>query len=94
MENELKLEIQEKVKSILEETAWLENTPETREKIKSKIDDYLLELSKDYTIHNYFSKVTESEGVDVYIEHEKGEGIYINHYDIIKTSEIQKGGFN
>lgn len=94
METELKNEIQNKVKNILTETIFLENTSETREEIKTKIDEYLTELANEYKIYNFFTKVTENEGIDVYIEPEKEKGVYVNHYDIVKTGTIEDGGFN
>jgi hypothetical protein len=101
---EVLIELEEEMYQMLLTYQWRFNTREVREEIKAKADAICQRYVRDNGLYDFFNVIDESNNtpeiidaqigiLDTYVEPIKAMGVIVNNITILKTGDIQAGGF-
>ena len=101
---EVLIELERELSKMLLDYQWKFNTPDVRAEIKLKADVICETFVSKNGLYNYFNKMDEENNtpeiidnqigvLDTYVEPIKGMGIIVNNITILRTGQIEKGGF-
>lgn len=101
---EVLIEIERELSDMLLTFQWKYNTPEIRAEIKLRADSICGDFVNRNGLFNFFNKIDDENNtqeiidnqmgvLDTYVEPIKGMGVIVNNITILKTGEINSGGF-
>lgn len=101
---EVLVELEEEMYQMLLTYQWRFNTKEVREEIKAKADAICQRYVRDNGLYDFFNVIDETNNtseiidaqigvLDTYVEPVKAMGVIVNNITILKTGDIQAGGF-
>ena len=101
---EVLIEIEQELRDMLLNFQWKFNTPEIRAEIKLRADSICEKYQNQNGLFNYFNKIDSENNppdlidqqigrLDTYLEPTKGMAVIVNNVTILRTGQIESGGF-
>lgn len=101
---EVLIELEEEMYQMLLTYQWRFNTKDVRDEIKAKADAICQRYVRENGLYDFFNVIDETNNtaeiidaqigvLDTYVEPIKAMGVIVNNITILKTGDIQAGGF-